>query len=559
MNAMRRSAALPTALVLLGVGFPGEAGQWPVAGAAKEARPEKPRPRVTLSKQTTFVTKPLREDGYVDYVAALNHAASEGVTPENNAAVLLCRAFGPGEIQAETRERFFRMLGIDPLPKQGKYVVAFSAYTRRLVKQREAAGEQRDEDEYLDTLYNDFGQITERPWSEKEFPEMVRWLRLNEEPLRLIVAATRRPRFYTPMIAPPDKDQPGALIAVLLPMLQQTREAARLLKARAMRRLGEGNVAAAWQDLLACHRLGRLVGQDPTLVGALVGIAVDGMACTGDAHLIHHGKPRAGQARKMRADLKSLGPLPSMAEKINTGERYMYLDVVCALARGDTGLLDLLGRVDQGPSAIVTSALKTAAGVLIDWDVVLRSGNSWYDRMVEALSKPTHAQRAEAMRTLEEQVRAIADEAKDPKKLIGSFLSGESPRRVVSRRMANLLTALLVPAVMAARTAEDRAVTLARLDQIAFALAAYRADHGSYPKRLAALVPKYIAKLPADLFTGRPFRYELEDEGFLIYSLGPNMKDNGGKDRRLDRDKAAEGQDTSQWDDYRLRIPPQSD
>ena len=41
------------------------------------------------------MTGPLREGGYIDYVAALNERMKQGVTPENNAMVLLVRALGP--------------------------------------------------------------------------------------------------------------------------------------------------------------------------------------------------------------------------------------------------------------------------------------------------------------------------------------------------------------------------------------------------------------------------------------------------------------------------------
>ena len=47
-----------------------------------------PPPRITVSHETTRILRPLRGDGYVDYVAALNQMASQGVTPKNNAAVL---------------------------------------------------------------------------------------------------------------------------------------------------------------------------------------------------------------------------------------------------------------------------------------------------------------------------------------------------------------------------------------------------------------------------------------------------------------------------------------
>ena len=66
----------------------------------------------TISKETTYVTRPLDQDGYVDYLAALNEAASEGVTVENNAAVLLAPAMDLSMLSEPDRVRFFKMLGI---------------------------------------------------------------------------------------------------------------------------------------------------------------------------------------------------------------------------------------------------------------------------------------------------------------------------------------------------------------------------------------------------------------------------------------------------------------
>ena len=65
------------------------------AFAAEPPAKTKPRVLVTISKATTYITEPLRSDGYPDYIAALNQRLSKGVTPENNAVVLFWRAMGP--------------------------------------------------------------------------------------------------------------------------------------------------------------------------------------------------------------------------------------------------------------------------------------------------------------------------------------------------------------------------------------------------------------------------------------------------------------------------------
>src|SRR5271163_71889 len=84
------------ALVTLMVSRPFAEDRPAAKAEAKQAK--KPYVAVTISKETTFITAPLRKDGYVNYVAALNQRFGAGVTPENNAAVPFLKAMGPGEI-----------------------------------------------------------------------------------------------------------------------------------------------------------------------------------------------------------------------------------------------------------------------------------------------------------------------------------------------------------------------------------------------------------------------------------------------------------------------------
>jgi hypothetical protein len=71
---------------------------------------------------------------------------------------------------------------------------------------------------------------------------------------------------------------------------------------------------------------------------------------------------------------------------------------------------------------------------------------------------------------------------------------------------------------------------IARRDVAECGIAAelYRLDHGAYPKSLEALTPKYLAALPNDTFSGQPLLFKSLPDGVLIYSVGPNGKDDGG-------------------------------
>ena len=286
---------------------------------------------LTISRETTYITKPLGKHGYVDYLAALNERARDGVTPENNAVVPFLKAMGLDEVAPNRRDEYCRMLGVARLPDKGDYLVPLEKYT----KQSKNGGVGTPEE-----FYKKLMRVTTRPWSKKEFPILADWLAANEKPVALLVEASKRPRRYEPLIS-----GDGSVLCTLCPSGTQDREAARALAARAMLRLGEGKLSETWGDLLALHRLARLTGQGPTLIDSCIGSALEMEAFAGDRAVLEHIRLTAAQAAKMRNDLANLPPTPKVADKIDVGERFTYLDSVERLARGplDKGVGDELG------------------------------------------------------------------------------------------------------------------------------------------------------------------------------------------------------------------------
>lgn len=69
-----------------------------------------------------------------------------------------------------------------------------------------------------------------------------------------------------------------------------------------------------------------------------------------------------------------------------------------------------------------------------------------------------------------------------------------------------------------------------RLIITAIALERYRGKHGSYPKALSELAPEFLKVVPVDFMDGLPLRYRLTEDGhFILYSVGLDCVDNGGK------------------------------
>lgn len=64
------------------------------------------------------------------------------------------------------------------------------------------------------------------------------------------------------------------------------------------------------------------------------------------------------------------------------------------------------------------------------------------------------------------------------------------------------------------------------------ALRAYQLTHGNLPPDLSALVPEFLDTVPVDDFDGQRLRYSPERK--IVYSVGRNLKDDGGSDRGSD-------------------------
>jgi hypothetical protein len=83
--------------------------------------------------------------------------------------------------------------------------------------------------------------------------------------------------------------------------------------------------------------------------------------------------------------------------------------------------------------------------------------------------------------------------------LAKSLPSDEKERkRLAAKHVADGMAALLTPAVNVCTNAETRSKSRHEAARLAFALAAYHHQHGSYPTKLDQLTPNFIDKIPTD-------------------------------------------------------------
>lgn len=474
---------------------------------------------IKVSKETTFITEPLRSDGSVDYVEALNRLASDGVTVENNAVALLAQTVGPDLFPKSMRKQFFAKLGIPEPPQQGSYFLSMSKFSKQIAGQNSRA--------YTDDLNKQHEKGSQTPWSPAELPKLAAWLEFNKDPLQSILEATRRSSYYFPMIASADGGSESLIIAVLLPLLQETRSISRALTARAMLAVHQGRIEEAQADLLACHRLARLTAKGQTLVEGLVGVAIESVACRAGEIMLQSGRLSDAQLLKYQQALAKLAPLWSAAQRINVAERFSTLDATTYIARqgvnGMRAISDIAGGSNGAPSPSGFGEVFSN----LDWNIVLKTINDEFDQMYSAASMTRYSQRRTAMDNYNEHLKQVSNSAKRQLNELPAI--GKADPKQASKVIADVLVALLLPAVEASQTAEDRGVTKLELLRVAVALEQFRKANDHFPEDLHELKPREGQKLPTDLYTEKPFLYKRTNEGYLLYSVGANQKDDGGQ------------------------------
>jgi hypothetical protein len=407
---------------------------------------------------------------------------------------------------------FFKWLGIAEPPEKGDYFVDLSHY---LVAQLKVAP---GEDGVA--MLRQLDRAIERSWTAKEYPALASWLKANDKPLALVVQATRRTRYFSPMTPRRTKKGPSGLLSVLLPAVQGCRDLASALAARALLRVSQGDTEGAWQDLLACHRLGRLVCHGATLIEGLVGLAIDGTACRADVAFLDRAKLDGKRIKRCLRDLHELPPLPGMAETIDLGERFMLLDTILMVDRYG---LDFL----KDRSGIPPREIKPVQDV--DWDPALRNANRCYDRIAAALRGKDRAVREKQLDQIAAEQRKLRDEAAGTGTRIRLLLGGKKTAKLRGETIGNMLIWMTLPALRKIDQAAERDRQTADNVAVAFALAWYRCDHGRYPKTLEALAPKYLTKAPQDRFSGAGLVYRPSEKGYLFYSVGVDGRDDGGR------------------------------
>ncbi|MFC1760610.1 hypothetical protein ACFL6U_00845 [Planctomycetota bacterium] len=318
-------------------------------------------------------------------------------------------------------------------------------------------------------------------------------LAANQETLILLHEAANVPHCRYPVDLSQGFD-------TVMPWLKDVRTSTRLLQLEAMVHIDSNDLDSAIDSVQSGMALGRSL-QASTLVEQLVRIAVLAVNLQTMERLVNQATLSDAQLLALTDIIRSENVKAGLYRAIQ-GERCVGLTMY------------------RSPSTISLGNNSMKTQVRIMWPMravgYLQRDSVCYlnlmQDMLEALELPTHE---------------------------GIKKAGQ----INVKNYGGLFTRILAPALARVAQLTGRAYADQHAALIALAIERYRLAHSRLPDRLEALVPDFLKTVPLDPFDGQPLRYQQRSPGYVVYSIGEDLTDDGGKERAKKR-----GNQKQPWD-----------
>jgi hypothetical protein len=322
--------------------------------------------------------------------------------------------------------------------------------------------------------------------------EMLRQVQANVNPAAEAFAAARRladfPRGRYRIAYSRD------LVGTPMPHLQELRKIAALLGLDAALRAEQGDVSGALHSAQAALNVGRSVGDEPIVVSQLVRLACQNVAVHGAERALAQGEPPDAALNSLQHLLEDEAKQPLFLRAAR-GERAILHRALEVVREGqfDRRLYGFAN--PHGVPDLAINMLDAYRTRLCHADYL-----HYLNEYVEIAKLPA-TQRGPRLEQLKEPAAS--------KPWVLYLFDGKDQPRIACLFRRN--------------------EALIRCALVALAVERYRRDKQRWPDGLASLVPRYLREVPADPFDGAPLRYRKLADGVVIYTLGPDGMDDGGR------------------------------
>lgn len=277
-------------------------------------------------------------------------------------------------------------------------------------------------------------------------------------------------------------------IQMQLPHAQQLRAGARLLALESAVAAHRGQPDTAVDSIVAIFAAARSLEQEPVLISQLVRMALGGMARQRIQWLLSAVTLDDGQLARLDAELAASDYQKPLRQGL-LGERVIG---IVAFDNPET-LWEVAPIINMHSFAAAS-----------DLAMYLKMMNE----MIAAAEK-TGPGRKEAIELAETRLSQLAG--------------------TTSANLKYPFTLVLLPGLSAAGQAAARNEAERDATRVALAIERFRLRESRLPEKLDELVPGFLESVPSDPFNSGPLRYRTDETEYLVYSVGPNGVDDGGR------------------------------
>jgi len=303
--------------------------------------------------------------------------------------------------------------------------------------------------------------------------------------------------------------------STLLPHFQDSRELCTLLALESALKVQEGNIDFGLGNTRIMIHVCRTFWDDPISLGQIIQGICRGIALRNLEWTLSQGKPSDLELTSTQESIHGLLQQPTSTLFIS-GTRALNHDMFTAMEQGTLAypevVTQITGKAPDGDYA--KPDLAQCHALLLNY----------FTRFLEIDRLPPAQRDAESLK-LEGQLSQAPGLVK--------FLVKQHSEGIVGIR---------------------RWKAIALCSEVGCAMERFRLAKGSWPETLQDLVPTYLSAVPLDPIDGEPLRMAKVPTGRVIYSLGPDKKDNRGTIDLKNPDSAGTDWGFRLWDEAKRPI-----
>jgi hypothetical protein len=470
------------------------------------------RPPFRVSTETTGITAPLDKYGWPDYVAAFNAEQSKGVTPETNFVVALREILGDHEIPGGSAAAFDAALGL-PQPITAK----------PLFRRLEEVLSRLPYEERLQAINEDLDKAMIAPWTAETLPHVAELVDANHAAFDAIAKAAARSHFFQPIIPTTTReDKNPGLLTYSVWYVNKVRNLLRKLVAYTTREDERLSCRERMEGCLVPIRVGRLLSRPRMGIHVFVQDSYAALTVRGLSVWLGRAEIVEADLDRLLSELDRLPPRTRMFDVYDSNELNVKLDaLVYAARRRDFGVA-----AESGGFATPAMQRCVRYGAL-DWNAALAETHRFHEEIQRIQQLPLIADQRAAIHAMGRKLDAEVKPWRTTWGGIAGPLLGNA--RTNGRRIAVMVGPFVGTPNETYIMADVKATARDRLLRLAIAIRRHQLQTGAWPTGLGEVTGAEAVGRADPCVDGGELIYRVTADGFVIYSVGENGRDDRGE------------------------------